>query len=359
LENTVLSEQFMRRALELATLGSGAVSPNPLVGCVLVVNEQIIGEGWHQRYGQAHAEVNAIRDAESRGNASLLPQATAYVTLEPCSHVGKTPPCADLLIEKKIKKVIVCNTDPNPLVSGRGIEKLTAAQIVVEVGLLEKEGRWLNRRFFTGIEKKRPYIILKWAETADGLIGKNDGSPLLISNEVSRTLVHKMRSVEDAIMVGTNTAAHDNPRLNVRLWAGRDPVRVVIDQHLRLLPTLNLFDQTQKTLIYNGLRTELVGQNHFIQIDFNLDWINTILNNLLKHNIYSMVVEGGTQLLNSYIHQSLFDEIWVFKSTQRGKVGVSAPHLPPSLRLLTHMKLLNDQFLQYIPSQLSTGSTHD
>ncbi|WP_420148514.1 bifunctional diaminohydroxyphosphoribosylaminopyrimidine deaminase/5-amino-6-(5-phosphoribosylamino)uracil reductase RibD, partial [Spirosoma sp.] len=216
--------QFMLRALELASLGRGHVSPNPMVGCVIVyepdgpnAEPRIIGEGWHQRYGDWHAEVNAIRSVRP-DDAHLLPEATVYVTLEPCSHWGKTPPCADLLIENRVKRVVCCNDDPNPLVAGRGFSKLRAAGISVETGLLAEQGRSLNARFFTFFEQKRPYVILKWAETTDGFIAGEGGQPVKISGELSHRLVHRWRSEEDAIMVGTNTARVDNPRLNIRLW---------------------------------------------------------------------------------------------------------------------------------------------
>nr|MCU0325664.1 bifunctional diaminohydroxyphosphoribosylaminopyrimidine deaminase/5-amino-6-(5-phosphoribosylamino)uracil reductase RibD [Spirosomataceae bacterium] len=201
---------FMQRALELASLGRGSVSPNPMVGCVIVHNGLIVGEGWHQRYGEAHAEVNAVNSVKDK---SILSESTAYVTLEPCSHFGKTPPCADLLIKHHLKKVVVCNDDPFPLVAGKGIKKLRDAGIEVETGLLAEEGRRLNRRFFTMVEKQRPYVILKWAETADGFIAKENFEAVRISNDFSQMYSHKWRSEEDAIMVGTNTAHFDNPSL--------------------------------------------------------------------------------------------------------------------------------------------------
>uniref|UniRef100_UPI003592F691 bifunctional diaminohydroxyphosphoribosylaminopyrimidine deaminase/5-amino-6-(5-phosphoribosylamino)uracil reductase RibD n=1 Tax=Persicitalea sp. TaxID=3100273 RepID=UPI003592F691 len=225
-------DQYMQRALQLAEYGRGYVSPNPMVGCVLVADGRVIGEGWHRNYGGPHAEVQAVRDAEKRGNADLLKSATAYVTLEPCSHFGKTPPCANLLINKKIKKVVVANHDPNPLVAGRGLTLLKNAGIEVESGILAEEGQELNRRFFTFFCKKRPYIILKWAETADGFIGAAGGKPIAISNGYSSQRVHRWRSEEDAILVGRNTAFNDNPRLNVRHWPGQNPVRVVLDRNL-------------------------------------------------------------------------------------------------------------------------------
>lgn len=245
--------QFMRRALELAEWGRGYVSPNPLVGCVIVHEDRIIGEGWHREYGGPHAEVNAVNSVE---NQALLSESTVYVTLEPCAHWGKTPPCANLLVEKKVKKVVIAATDSNPLVGGRGIEILKNAGIEVETGILEKDARWQNRRFFTQIEKQRPYVILKWAQTQDGFVAKENFDSKWISNSHSRQLVHKWRAEEDAILVGKNTAAYDNPRLDVRDWVGKNPIRVVLDSKLELSSELNLFDQSIPTLVFNALKSD-------------------------------------------------------------------------------------------------------
>ncbi len=217
---------FMRRALELAALGQGKVSPNPMVGCVIVHQNRIIGEGWHQQYGGPHAEVNAINSVR---NKKLLPDSRLYVTLEPCSHYGKTPPCADLLLQHNVRDVVICNTDPNPLVKGAGIRKLLDAGCQVHLGLLEEEGLALNKGFFSFHSRQRPYIILKWAETADGFIGKQNKEPLWISDRISKKLVHKWRSEIQAIMVGTRTAEVDNPQLYTREWTGKNPVRITLD----------------------------------------------------------------------------------------------------------------------------------
>lgn len=325
---------FMRRALELATLGHGQVSPNPMVGCVVVHQNCIIGEGWHQKYGQPHAEVNAINDAIAAGFAHLLPQSTVYVTLEPCSHFGKTPPCADMLVQKQVRKVVICNIDPNPLVAGRGIKKLQQADIEVVEGVLNQDGKQLNARFFAFFEKKRPYVILKWAQTADGFIAAPDGTPLVISNALSRTLSHKWRSEEDAIMVGTNTAQNDNPKLNVRLWTGRNPVRVVVDAHQRLPNDLHLFDGTQPTRTYHTAD------------------LCHILNDLYEQKIQSVLVEGGAKLLQSFINEGLFDEIRVFKSPQRVGKGIAAPILKNGVLLTTQQNLMDDALCYYFnPSE--------
>ena len=324
----------MRRALELATLGRGHVSPNPMVGCVLVyagngqAEPRIIGEGWHQRYGEAHAERNAIRSVRPE-DTHLLPESTAYVTLEPCSHYGKQPPCADLLIEKRIKRVVCCNDDPNPLVAGQGFSKLRAAGIDVQTGMLAEQGRELNARFFTFIEQKRPYIILKWAETADGFIGRNDGEAVKISGDLSHRLVHRWRSEEDAIMVGTNTARHDNPRLNVRVWPGKNPTRVVIDKQLTLSNTLNILDDSQPTLGYNFIKTETIGQTSYIQLSPDKPFLPQLLDDLYQRSIQSVLVEGGGTVLQSFIDADLWDEMRVFRSPnmlgEPSADGVKAP----------------------------------
>ncbi len=312
-------ENFMRRALQLAEYGRGQVSPNPMVGCVLVADNQIIGEGWHRSYGGPHAEVQAVRDAEKRGNADLLKSATAYVTLEPCSHFGKTPPCAELLINKKIKRVVIANEDPNPLVAGNGITKLKNAGTEVESGILAEQAHELNRRFFTFFTKKRPYIILKWAETADGFIAGAGSQPVAISNGYSSQRVHRWRGEEDAILVGRATALNDDPRLNARHWPGQNPVRVVLDRNLSLPESLHLFDQSQPTIIYNySKKTEVPDSPEryataptlaFSQIKQGEDELSQILADLHRRKIQSVLVEGGAQVLRSFIEAGLWDEI--------------------------------------------------
>jgi diaminohydroxyphosphoribosylaminopyrimidine deaminase / 5-amino-6-(5-phosphoribosylamino)uracil reductase len=336
-------EIYMRRALELATLGRGAVSPNPLVGCAIVHDQQggtgrVIGEGWHQRYGQAHAERNAI-EAVRPEDEHLLSESTAYVTLEPCSHVGKQPPCADLLIEKQIGRVVICNGDPYHEVAGRGIAKLRDAGIPVEIGLLADEGRQMNARFFTFVEQQRPYIILKWAETADGFIGGAAFRPgdqqVQISGPLSQRLVHRWRAEEDAILVGTNTARIDNPRLNVRLWpgrsagavdspGGRDPLRIVLDRHLTLPGNLNLFDGSQPTLVLHQ-RTDFQNfdmNNVFHSFAHSLNHSMEILH---QRRIQSVLVEGGAATLNSFLDAGLWDEIRLLRAPLTLGAGVKAP----------------------------------
>lgn len=323
-----VDNQYMLRALELASLGRGNVSPNPMVGCVIVHKNIIIGEGYHQRYGDWHAEVNAMNDVIAAGHSDLLPESTVYVTLEPCSHFGKTPPCADLLIEKKVKRVVVCNSDPNPLVAGKGIQKLSDAGIEVVKGVLTEEGGQLNRRFFIFFEHNRPYIILKWAETADGFIADEDKQPLSISCLQSRMLSHRWRTEEDAILVGTNTAQNDDPQLNARLWEGRNPIRIVIDRTLRLPKALHLFDNTQKTFCYNAFKNEEKGQTTLVQIDFDEGFLNHLLQDLYNRKIQSLLVEGGSLLLQTFLNEGIFDEIKVFKSSNAIGKGTTAPVLP-------------------------------
>lgn len=314
---------FMRRALELAEWGRGHVSPNPLVGCVIVHNGLIIGEGYHQRYGGSHAEPNAVNAVQ---HPELLKEATVYVTLEPCSHFGKTPPCALLLIEKQVKKVVVAVKDPNPLVAGKGIQMLKDAGIEVEVGVAEKEAAALNKRFFTQIQKKRPYIILKWAQTKDSYVARADYSSKWISNTHSRQWAHRWRAEEDAIMVGTKTAYYDNPRLNIRDWEGKDPVRVVIDKKLILDNNLHLFDRSQPTICYNLEKNEEEENLSFVRLeqDFRLQ---DILDDLQRRNIQSLIVEGGSFLLQMFISEELWDEARVFIGDTRFGSGIPAPLL--------------------------------
>jgi diaminohydroxyphosphoribosylaminopyrimidine deaminase/5-amino-6-(5-phosphoribosylamino)uracil reductase len=313
----------MRRALELASLGLGHVSPNPLVGCVVVHDGRIVGEGWHQKYGGSHAEVNAIRQVN---DDDLLPDATVYVNLEPCSHFGKTPPCADLLVEKRVKRVVIANRDPNPKVAGQGIERLRAAGIDVSEGVLAREGRWLNRRFFTAMEQHIPYVMLKWAETADGFMASSARKPVWISNERSRQRVHQWRAEEDAVLVGAGTAEIDNPRLTVRDWSGRNPVRVVLDPKLRLPSSLHLFDGTQATLFYNWIKSDRKGNLEFIKIREE-DFLHEVLVDLLLRGVGCVMVEGGPSTLQKFIETGLWHEVRVFRSEKLLKEGVPAPRI--------------------------------
>jgi diaminohydroxyphosphoribosylaminopyrimidine deaminase / 5-amino-6-(5-phosphoribosylamino)uracil reductase len=322
-------EKYMMRCIQLARLGAGNVSPNPMVGSVVVLNGKIIGEGFHREYGKAHAEVNAIAAVADQ---ELLKESTLYVTLEPCAHYGLTPPCSDLIIEKRIPKVVIGTTDPFAEVAGKGIEKLRKAGVDVKVGLLEKECRELNKRFFTYHEKKRPFIILKWAQTLDGFIdidrsAKEFGEPTWITGDLALRLVHKIRSEEDAILVGTRTAQKDNPSLTVRHWAGRTPLRAVIDKHLLLPDRLNLFDGSKKTLVFNLEREEESENTAFVRIDFEREVVPQVLKEFYRRKILSVIVEGGKTLLESFIHSGLWDEAHVFIGNKFFFKGIQSPRM--------------------------------
>ena len=323
----------MERCLHLARLGAGSVSPNPMVGSVIVHGEKIIGEGFHQNHGEAHAEVNAINAVT---NHDLLKESTLYVTLEPCAHHGLTPPCSDLIVQKQIPHVVIGTVDPFSEVAGKGIEKLIRAGIKVDVGILEDECRTLNKRFFTFHEKSRPYIILKWAQTRDGFIDmertpENFGHPTWITASLARRLVHKIRSEEDAILVGTVTAEKDNPSLTVRHWAGRNPVRILTDNKLRLPQTLHLFDHSEKTMVFNAVKNLNEQNLEYIKIDFPGDLITQLITHLHTKNILSLVVEGGRQLIETFIASGFWDEAHVFSGKTFFHKGVHAPTFQATL----------------------------
>ena len=312
----------MEHALDLALRGKGKTLTNPMVGCVIVYENKIIGKGWHEEYGGPHAEPNAVNSVKER---QLIGLSDVYVTLEPCAHFGKTPPCADLIASLKPQRLFVCNLDPNPLVAGKGLEKIRAAGTEVYTGLLAEKGRWLNRRFFTFHEQKRPYVILKWAQTADGFIARENYDSKWISCIESRTLVHKWRAEEGAIMVGTNTALHDNPQLNVRMVEGKNPVRLFIDRGLRIPSDYHLFDQTQQTVCYTSEKEGGKDNLEFMSIDFSKYITRQILDDLYKRNIQSVIVEGGNQLLSEFIELGFWDEARVFKSLITFEKGIKAP----------------------------------
>ncbi|MGD1839835.1 MAG: bifunctional diaminohydroxyphosphoribosylaminopyrimidine deaminase/5-amino-6-(5-phosphoribosylamino)uracil reductase RibD [Thermonemataceae bacterium] len=343
----MIQELYMQRALELAALGRGKVAPNPMVGCVIVYQDQVVGEGWHMQYGEAHAEVNAIRSVQDE---RLLPECTVYVTLEPCAHFGKTPPCADLLVEKGVKKVVIGAVDSNPLVGGKGIAKLKAAGIEVLTGVLEEEVRQLNKRFFTFIEQKRPYIILKWAETADGFIARENFDAKWISNIYARQLVHQWRSEEAGIMVGRQTALYDDPQLNVRLWEGKNPTRIVIDRYQKLPTTLQLFDQQQPTICYTTLVSSTQKNLQFVQLPEN-DFLPKMLQDLHKQGIQSVIVEGGSILLQQFIKHNYWDEARIFKSPQCFHQGIVAPALSRA-QLVATENVLGDALFWYVPIEV-------
>lgn len=315
-------EFFMRRAIEIASFGIGKVSPNPLVGCVIVHENQIIGEGWHKYLGDGHAEVNAVNSVAQK---EKLKQSTVYVSLEPCSHFGRTPPCADLLVKHSVKRVVIANTDPNPKVSGNGIRKLKDAGIEVKSGILAKEAAELNKRFFTAIKLNRPYIILKWAETSDGFIARENYDSKWISNEFSRQLVHKWRSEEGAILVGKNTARYDDPSLTVRDWSGRNPLRVVIDHHLTLEKSLKLFDGKVPTICYNLAKNKEGGITYVALQEDN--FLDLMMVDLIDRGVNSVIIEGGSKTLEQFIGYNLWDEARVFVSSQRFEKGIAAPKI--------------------------------
>jgi diaminohydroxyphosphoribosylaminopyrimidine deaminase/5-amino-6-(5-phosphoribosylamino)uracil reductase len=319
-------EKYMSRCIQLAQLGAGNVAPNPMVGAVLVYENNIIGEGYHQQYGKAHAEVNCITSVDEK-DKSFIEKSTIYVSLEPCAHHGKTPPCTDLIIKNKIKKVIIGCKDIYKEVAGKGIEKLRNAGIEVVTDILEQKCKELNKRFFTFHQKQRPYIILKWAQSVNGKIGSNNNERILISNDYSNRLVHKWRSEEAAILVGTNTAIKDDPSLTTRLWKGKNPVRVVIDKELKLLSSAKLISKETNTIIFNLVKTSVEENINYIRLG-NESFLQEILFSLYKLNIQSVLVEGGARTLQSFIDAGLWDEARIITNeTMLIENGIKAPEM--------------------------------
>ncbi|MEP7255392.1 MAG: bifunctional diaminohydroxyphosphoribosylaminopyrimidine deaminase/5-amino-6-(5-phosphoribosylamino)uracil reductase RibD [Ferruginibacter sp.] len=347
-------EQYMQRCLQLAEMGAGHVAPNPMVGAVLVCNDRIIGEGYHQQYGKVHAEVNCISSVNEEDKQYIF-KSTLYVSLEPCAHFGKTPPCADLIIENKIPNVVIGCGDSFAAVNGKGIEKLKAAGINVVVGILEKECLELNKRFFTFHNLKRPYIILKWAQSSDGKIAGENSSRVMISNEFSNRLVHKWRSEEAAILVGTNTALMDDPSLTTRLWPGNSPVRLVIDKELKLPTHLKLFEKTVKTIVFNYLKDEDDGLLLYYKLSKKKNILTQIVSILYEQQIQSVIVEGGAKLLQSFIDAGLWDEARVICNEQLiiGN-GLAAPVLKDEV-LLIKEKVDSDIIHSYTRGVSSSG----
>jgi len=333
-------ELFIKRCLELAEMGNGSVSPNPMVGCVIVSGGKIIGEGYHQKYGQAHAEVNAVNAVLARYGetkaAALLREATVYVSLEPCAHFGKTPPCADLLVRHQVKKVVICNRDPFPDVDGKGIGKLEAAGIPVVHGILNEEGLHLNRRFFTRITQQRPYIILKWARTANGYFAPKNSTQQWISGPLAKKLVHQWRTEEDAVLVGKQTAIADNPQLNAREWTGKDPVRILIDRQLQVPENNHLFTAGAKTVVLNELRTDVINNIHYIAMeDMQYYLPQKIAYQLYLMDIQSIIIEGGANILNQFISAGLWDEARVFNSKNNWDTGIYSPQINGKITSVT------------------------
>src|SRR5688572_1171462 len=388
-------EKYMYRCLELAKKGSGYVAPNPMVGAVLVYNGKIIGEGYHQQWGQAHAEVNCINSVKKEDREKIS-RSVLYVSLEPCAHFGKTPPCTDLIIDHKIPEVVIGCGDPNREVNGKGIEKLKSAGVIVVYGILEKECQRLNKRFFVFHTLHRPYIILKWAETADGKIALSDssnhrknlakpslkeqtnlmdeisksevgglvdspkggsrkGARLYISNEETNRLVHKWRSEEASILVGANTAKMDDPELTTRNWPGPSPIRLVVDMDLTLPSPLKIFNGKQKTIVFNTLKHEDNGNLSFYQVTEDVNLVYQMVNALYQMKIQSVIVEGGAKLLQSFIDEGMWDEARIIKNEKLIiNNGIAAPQLPAqnSKQLI---KILDDSVNFYFKEENSTG----
>lgn len=317
-------EIYIARCIQLAKSGSCNVSPNPMVGAVIVCDGKIIGEGYHVCYGCAHAEVNAIKSVKDK---SLLVRSTIYVSLEPCSHHGKTPPCADLIIEKRIPRVVIGCVDPHSKVAGRGIQKLRSAGVEVKVGVLEEMCKNLIRQFITFNTLRRPYIILKWAQSCDGFmdIERIEGWPVILSNPMSGMLVHKKRAEVDAIMVGRRTALLDNPSLTVRNWSGNNPLRVVLDKNLSLPTFLHLFDGRVKTLVFTEKKEVSENNVEYIQVNFDESLLSRVMHVLYQKKIQSLLVEGGRILLQSFIDAQLWDEACTETTILKLGNGVKAP----------------------------------
>ncbi len=345
----------MQRCLQLALSGAGTVAPNPMVGAVLVHNGSIIGEGYHQLFGKAHAEVNCIKSVHEQ-NKALIPKSTLYVSLEPCSHFGKTPPCADLIVTQKIPRVVIGCSDSYKEVAGKGIAKLLAAGIEVITGILEAEAKEINKRFFTFHQLARPYIILKWAQSSDHKIANANFSRLMISGDITNRLVHKWRSEEAAIMIGTNTALHDNPTLNTRLWPGKNPIRVVIDKNLQLPASSNLLLPTKgSTIIFNHKKNEETDGIIYKKIHTSQAVLPQILQQLYLQNINSVLVEGGTKLLQSFIDAGFWDEARIITNEQLFiDDGIAAPVLK-NAALIKTAKPGTDliQYFKPLPTNLS------
>jgi diaminohydroxyphosphoribosylaminopyrimidine deaminase/5-amino-6-(5-phosphoribosylamino)uracil reductase len=325
----------MKRCFELAVLGAGKTSPNPMVGAVIVRDDEIIGEGYTSPYGGPHAEVNAVRSVidkygEERAR-ELFEQSTIYVSLEPCAHFGKTPPCADMIVDMGFKKAVIACLDPFAKVNGMGLQKLRDAGIETEVGVLEEDAKWLNRRFFTKLKEFRPYVILKWAETSDGYFAPLEGQRW-ISNNASKQLVHKWRSEEDAILVGKRTAQLDNPSLTVREWEGRNPKRILIDKNLELPENLAIFDDDAETIIFNAKKTDWKGNRKYIELEnFDLYLPQQILYQLYLMDIQSIIVEGGKKTLDLFIAAGLWDEARIFIGADSWGEGIKAPEIEGEL----------------------------
>lgn len=340
-----LHNKYMHRCLQLAALGAGQVAPNPMVGAVLVHEGMIIGEGYHQQYGGPHAEVNCINNAMDKyGNK--ISSATLYVSLEPCAHYGKTPPCADLIIKHKIPQVVIGCRDAFEKVNGKGVEKLLTAGVSVTTGIMDREAIGLNKAFFTFHEHKRPYIILKWAQTADGFMASNDEDRVLISNDYANRLVHQWRSETAAIMVGANTALADNPLLDNRLWFGKKPKKIVWDPGLKVPENLRLFSQGDEVIVFNAINEAKKDNITYLKIDKN-NMLREVLQHLCRLQVQSLFVEGGQRLLQLFIEAGLWDEARIIVNKDLFiEQGMTAPQLINSQKLTT-TSLANDEIIYF------------
>ncbi|MEO6404908.1 MAG: bifunctional diaminohydroxyphosphoribosylaminopyrimidine deaminase/5-amino-6-(5-phosphoribosylamino)uracil reductase RibD [Ferruginibacter sp.] len=348
-------EVYMQRCLQLALLGTGNVAPNPMVGAVLVNEGKIIGEGFHKKYGEAHAEVNCINSIPAE-LVNLIPFSTLYVSLEPCNHTGHTGPCTDFIIGNNMKKVVVACRDSYEKVNGTGLEKLKSAGIKVIEGILEKEALFLNRRFFTFHKKQRPYIILKWAQTSNGFMGSNDDHRLKISNKLTDRLVHRWRTEEAAITVGTNTARLDNPLLTARYWPGRNPIRIVIDRHLKLSPQLNIFNKDATTIIINTIKNEEEDNLLYYKTSEEENLLAVIINLMHQRQLTSLIVEGGKELLESFIKEDLWDEARIIIAKKMAiSNGIKAPLLTNAM--IDRCEKLDEDEIQYFIHNVAEEKT--
>jgi diaminohydroxyphosphoribosylaminopyrimidine deaminase/5-amino-6-(5-phosphoribosylamino)uracil reductase len=333
-------ELFMRRCFDLARLGAGHVSPNPMVGAILVHDDNIIGEGWHRRFGEAHAEINCL-DSVAPENRGLIPESTLYCSLEPCFHFGKTPPCVDAILNHRIPAVVISNTDPNPVVAGQSIEKLRQAGVQVTSGVLEAEGLWLNRVFFHWIRTKQPYVILKWAQSRDGYLGK-PGERTAISGPEALRYVHRLRGETDAIIVGNRTAMIDNPRLDTRYYPGPMPLRIALDRDGDLPSSYNLLDDSSETWIFGPEREGSWIHTSFFPIDDRLE-LPDLLEQLHRDSRASLLVEGGASLLGQFLNQGCWQEIQILENEQSLGSGIRAPQVPEHAELVSTSSIGPDQ----------------
>ncbi|MBN1388833.1 MAG: bifunctional diaminohydroxyphosphoribosylaminopyrimidine deaminase/5-amino-6-(5-phosphoribosylamino)uracil reductase RibD [Bacteroidales bacterium] len=344
---SLIDRKYMERAIELASRATGNTRPNPLVGAVIVHEDKIIGEGYHTRPGEAHAEVKAIDTVKDK---NLLKIATMYVNLEPCSHYGRTPPCAKRIIEEKIPRVVIGSTDPSLNVGGKGINMLIESGVEVKTGILANENRELNKRFFTYHEKRRPYIVLKWAQSADGYIDRlrlnNQTGPTWITGVEERMLVHKWRSEENAILIGDKTACNDDPALDVRLWRGTNPLRFVLSDSSNLPAGLKIFGGEPRTVIFSPNPSRASGQAEYISLTSRETALEEIMSFMYEAEIQSVIIEGGYEVLSQFIDAGLWDEARVFKGQVIFGTGLKAPVIKGKITLQRNFRESRLEYLR-------------